>query len=288
MKRLIFLMLAVGFALHTEAASTVDAANRYAYGANIGWLDWRGDSNNGAIIGDYVCSGYIYSANVGWINLGNGSPTNGIRYLNLSASDFGVNQDGLGNLRGNAWGANIGWIAFENTGVPKVDLFTGNLSGYVWSANCGWISLSNAVAYVQTDTISPGAMDTNGLPIAWEMNYFGHTSVDPNADPDHDGISNLQEYQAGTNPNDAKDSLRITASGVSFVSGNDNDTLVWNSHPTRQYRIQQRTNLISANWIDAGVLLSPDSGTNTTRTLQFSGPASQRFFRVQAVKPLAP
>jgi len=288
MKRLVFLLLVASVFSRVEAATTIDAGNRYAYGANIGWLDWRGDSNNGANIGDYVCSGYIYSANVGWINLGNGSPTNGIRYLNLSASDFGVNQDGLGNLRGNAWGANIGWIAFENTGAPKVDLFTGNLSGYVWSANCGWISLSNAVAYVQTDTISPGAMDTNGLPIAWEMNYFGHTSVDPNADPDHDGISNLQEYQAGTNPNDAKDSLRITASGVSFVSGNDNDTLVWNSHPTRQYRIQQRTNLISAIWIDAGVLLAPDSGTNTTRTLQFTGPALQRYFRVQAVKPLAP
>jgi hypothetical protein len=288
MKRLIFLVLAAGVVSHAQSASTIDAANRYAYGANIGWLDWRGDSNNGAVIGDYVCSGYIYSANVGWINLGSGSPTNGIHYQNLSASDFGVNQDGLGNLRGYAYGANVGWIAFEDTGAPKVDLFTGNLSGYVWSANCGLISLSNAVAYVQTDTISPGAMDTNGLPIAWEMIYFGQTGVDPTADPDHDGMSNLQEYQAGTNPNDAKDNLRIAASGVSFVGGNDNDTLVWTSHPTRQYRIQQRTNLVSPTWVDAGVLLSPDSGTNTTRTLQFSGPASQRFLRIQAVKPLTP
>src|ERR1039458_43769 len=111
MKRLIFALIVMGFALRAEAVTTMDAANRYAYGANIGWLDWRGDTNNGAIIGDYVCSGYIYSANVGWINLGNGNPTNGIRYLNLSASDFGVNQDGLGNLRGYAYGANIGWIA---------------------------------------------------------------------------------------------------------------------------------------------------------------------------------
>ena len=281
-------MLAAGFVLHTEAASTVDAANRYAYGANIGWLEWRGDNNNGAIIGDYVCSGFIYFANVGWINLGSGSPTNGIRYQNLSASDFGVNQDGLGNLRGYAYGANIGWITFENTGVPKVDLFTGNLSGSVWSANCGWISLSNAVAYVQTDTITPGALAPDGLPIAWLLANFGTTNVNANADPDGDGLSNFQEYQAGTNPNDAKDSLRITASGVSFVGGNDSDTLVWNSHPTRQYRVQQTTNLISATWMDAGILLSPDSGTNTTRTLQFAGPASQRFFRIQAIKPLTP
>jgi hypothetical protein len=273
-----------------QAATTIDAANKYAYSANLGWANWRGDTANGAVIGEYVCSGYIYSANVGWIALGSGTPTNGIYYQNLSASDFGVNQDGLGNLRGYAYGANIGWIAFEQTyGQPKVNLATGNLSGYVWSANCGWISLSNAVAYVQTDSIQQGALAPNGLPIAWLLANFGTTNVNANADPDHDGMSNLQEYLAGTNPNDANDCLRITAIGVRFLSGgNDNDTLVWTSHPTRQYRIQQRTNLAGGAWMDAGLLLSPDAGTNTTRTVQFSGPMPQRFIRVQAVKPLEP
>ena len=57
-----------------HAATTIDAANKYAYGANIGWMDWRGDTANGTVIGDYVCMGYIYAANVGWINLGSGSP----------------------------------------------------------------------------------------------------------------------------------------------------------------------------------------------------------------------
>ena len=163
------------------------------------------------------------------------------------------------------------------------------MSGYVWSANCGWISLSNAVAYVQTDSIQQGALAPNGLPIAWLLANFGTTNVNANADPDHDGLSNLQEYLAGTNPNGANDCLRITAIGVRFLSGgNDNDTLVWTSHPTRQYRIQQRTNLAGGAWVDAGVLLSPDAGTNTTRTLQFSGPMPRRFLRIQAVKPLEP
>jgi hypothetical protein len=35
------------------------------------------------------------------------------------------------------------------------------------------------------------------------MHYFGHLGVDPNADPDHDGLSNLQEYQHNTNPTNA-------------------------------------------------------------------------------------
>src|SRR5215831_3997694 len=138
------------------AATTIDPVNKYAYGANIGWMDWRGDTNNGAVIGEYVCSGSIYSANVGWINLGSGAPANQIHYQNNSPADFGVNQDGLGNLRGYAYGANIGWINFEATGAPRVDLLTGSLTGSVYSANCGWISLSNAAAFVQTDTIPRG------------------------------------------------------------------------------------------------------------------------------------
>ena len=157
------------FTLIVTLPTTIDAGNRYAYGANFGWMDWRGNSNNGAVLGQYVCSGYIYSANAGWINLGGGLPANGIQYQNDSAADFGVNADSQGNLRGYAYGADIGWINFEETGAPQLSLRTGNLSGYVWSANCGWISLSNAVAYVQTDTLWPGPLDPDGsgLPTAW-------------------------------------------------------------------------------------------------------------------------
>ena len=32
------------------------------------------------------------------------------------------------------------------------------------------------------------------------MIYFGHLGVDPNADPDQDGLSNLEEYRNNTNP----------------------------------------------------------------------------------------
>ena len=36
--------------------------------------------------------------------------------------------------------------------------------------------------------------------ICWRFNNFGHIRVDPNADPDCDGRSNLQEFQDGTQP----------------------------------------------------------------------------------------
>ncbi len=268
-----------------KAATTIDSANPNAYGANIGWLNWHGDAANGAVIGEFVCSGYIYSANVGWINLGSGSPTNGIYYQNLSANDFGVNQDGLGNLRGFAYGANIGWINFENNGAPKVDLVTGNLSGYGWSANCGWISLSNAVAYVQTDAIQQGTLAPDGLPIAWLLANFGTANINANADPDGDGMSNAQEYQAGTDPNNANSNLKITA--YTFAQGGTNAALTWNSVTTRYYYLQKALNLNSNIWTDSGLGLVTPAGSSTSGSFRDTN-APIRFYRVQAVRPLTP
>lgn len=272
-----------------RGATTIDPFNQYAYGANFGWLDWSGGSSQtatGVVIGQYVCSGYIYSANVGWINLGSGSPANQIQYQNDSASDFGVNQDGLGNLTGYAYGANIGWITFEQTyGQPRINLVTGQLSGSVWSANCGWISLSNAVAHVQTDSILPGALDANGLPIAWELQNFGQTGVDPNADPDHDGMSNQQEYLAGTDPNDASSDLKITA--YAFASGGTSAALTWNSVPTRFYYLQKSLNLGTGVWTDSGLGLITPMGNSTFGNFTDTN-APVRFYRVEAVRPLTP
>lgn len=45
-------------------------------------------------------------------------------------------------------------------------------------------------------------LDGNGLPDYWERYYFGLIGVDPNDDPDFDGMNNYAEYRAGTNPLD--------------------------------------------------------------------------------------
>jgi hypothetical protein len=267
------------------AATTIDETNRFGYGATVGWFDWFAGGSNGVVIGDYVCSGYEYCGNVGWIDFGNGNPTNGTRYQNVSSSDFGVNQDGFGNLRGYAYGANIGWINFENIGNPHIDLRTGIFSGYAWSANVGWISLSNAIAYVQTDKILPGQLDSNGLPYAWELTYFSQTGINPDADSDGDGASNYSEYLAGTNPTNAADFLRITS--TTFSPGGTNTSLTWSSTPSRLYSIQKTLSLTNI-WADSGLgFISPAGGATTTATFNDSS-APIRYFRIQAVSPLAP
>jgi hypothetical protein len=285
LKLTLFFLLATSFC--ARAGTTIDKFNRNSYGANFGWMDWYADGANGAVIGDYVCSGYLYAANVGWINLGSGSPANGIYYQNLSSNDFGVNQDGLGHLTGYAWGANIGWINFEQTyGQPKINLLTGQMSGSVWSANCGWISLSNATALVQTDTLYPGPLASNGLPSPWLLTYFGTTRVDPNSDPTGKGMTVEQDYFAGTNPDDPNSVLQITAE--QFAPGGTKATLTWLSHPTRLYYIEKNLTLDSANWVDSGIgVIAPSAGSSTTISIGDKA-APERFYRVKAVLPLYP
>ncbi|MGH7953403.1 MAG: hypothetical protein ACREFE_16025 [Limisphaerales bacterium] len=43
--------------------------------------------------------------------------------------------------------------------------------------------------------------DGTGMSDGWEWQHFGHTGIDPNADPDGDGLSNYQEFMGGTDPN---------------------------------------------------------------------------------------
>ena len=80
--------------------------------------------------------------------------------------------------------------------------------------------------------------DGDGMPEGWEtangLNPNG--SSDSSKDDDGDGVSNLAEYRAGTNPQDAMSYLRIQ----SLVINNANEVQVtWGSASNRLYSIQR-------------------------------------------------
>lgn len=290
------LLFSLNVLIASHAATTISPINRFNFAANLGWMEVRGDDANGAVIGEFVCSGFIYAANAGWIHLGNGAPANGIRYQNNSATDFGVNHDGVGNLRGYAYGANIGWLTFTNRDAsgaifdgPRVDLATGRMSGLIWSANCGWISLSNQFAFVQTDSIRTGVdSDGDGIPDAWERLKFGNlAAANGTSDGDGDGFPDLNEYRADTEPTDPNSNLRITY--YSADPGGLSAKMEWTSVATRHYRILMRTEVDSGlTWREVGLgVILPDTGSTTTRNVIDSG-SPQRFFRVEAFRPLSP
>jgi len=302
MKKLcVFLILIVPLLAH-GSGTTIDPTNYAAWGANIGWTNWLADSSaDGVIVGQYVCSGWIYAANVGWINMGTAfTPSAGhIQYTNASATDFGVNvqydstQPGYAILRGYAYGANIGWINFESTGNPRVSFFTGVLSGYAYSANCGWINLNgldsgSVLRYVQTDHIAVNDSNGNGIPDEWELTYFGALlapGAQNNQGSNGNGMTILQDYQAGISPLIPNNGLRITA--YSTNSGGTSSLITFTSTTARLYTIEVNTDLtLPLNWTDSGLgIFAPDQGSSTTRNVTQAS-AATKFFRVKTTPPL--
>ena len=119
--------------------------------------------------------------------------------------------------------------------------------------------------------------DANGLPDWWELQYFGHlTGTDPNADPDQDGMSNLEEWLAGTNPTNASSCLRL----VALPSNNTNAFVVsWPSVAGKYYWLECATNLLTGfnSVVQTNIAATAPTNTATDTTIL---PGNARFYRV--------
>jgi subtilisin family serine protease len=119
--------------------------------------------------------------------------------------------------------------------------------------------------------------DTNGLPDWWELQYFGHlTGTVPNADADHDGMSNLAEWLAGTNPTNANSCLRLMA----LPSNNLNAFVVsWPSVVGKYYRLERATNLLIGfnSVVRTNIAATAPTNTETDTAIL---PSNARFYRV--------
>lgn len=120
--------------------------------------------------------------------------------------------------------------------------------------------------------------DGNGVADAWEQQYFGRIGVDPNADPDGDGLNNLREYRAGTNPNNGQSRFEVVE--INPVLGGFQ--LLWSSEPLRTYRVRRSTTLLNstANYqvIGSGLLATPPFNQFVDTT---AAGGSQSFYLIQ-------
>ena len=111
----------------------------------------------------------------------------------------------------------------------------------------------------------PIVIDANGLPVDWELLYFGRTGIDAAADADNDGMSNLAEYLAGTDPTDPDSALAFTE--ATLISGGIR--LGWPTTGNQTYIVQRSVDL-SQGFVDVatGVVSTPPltSWTDTSAT----------------------
>ncbi|MEY4440876.1 MAG: hypothetical protein RLY49_502 [Candidatus Parcubacteria bacterium] len=131
MKKAIVVLSMLVLAPQYAGATNIDSFNRYAWGENIGWIDFGSDLGNTEVTGSEL-NGYAYSSNTGWISL-NCSNTE-----NCDSVNYGVTNDGEGALNGYAWGENTGWIDFSGVSIDA----NGDFLGYAYSPNVGYVSFN--------------------------------------------------------------------------------------------------------------------------------------------------
>ena len=272
------------------AQSTISTTDKYAYAANAGWIDFRTSAADGVRVADTFLFGFAYAANFGYIHFGTTSPAvgpaNGHTYANSSATDYGVNLSPIGLLTGYAYAPNVGYIQFEQTlGQPKLNFLTGVFTGHAYSANVGWIALATPLSALATTTISRPDTDADGIPDDWEYLYFNNlTTATATSDKDHDGASDLAEYNAGTDPTDRNSKLRITAH--TYNATLTQATLTWTTVPTRRYRLEYDNDLLGI-WTNSALgTFDPDAGGTTVRLLTPLSATPRRYFRAVAIQPL--
>jgi hypothetical protein len=144
----LFLALGVGA---VYAAGNIDATHKWAWGSNVGWINFNPTHGGGVTVYEDHLEGYAWGENIGWIRLGTHTGGGTYTYANTAPDNYGVNYDSNGNLSGYAWGSNVGWINFSPTHGQQatIDPATGEFDGYVWGENVGWIHLrgTGAIAY---------------------------------------------------------------------------------------------------------------------------------------------
>jgi hypothetical protein len=121
----------------------------------------------------------------------------------------------------------------------------------------------------------------DGIPNWWKQQY-GFDPFDPavaGADPDHDGVSNLQEYLSGTNPTNAASRFTIT----SLALTNGNVRVRWSAVGGRHYVLQTNSALGTAFSDASPVIAIPGTVEMVTNYLDPGAATNSKthFYRVR-------
>ena len=128
--------------------------------------------------------------------------------------------------------------------------------------------------------VGPSDSDNNGLPDAWEIHRFGSIGQNPAADPNGDGLSLLNEYILGGNPNllqpgrdDAGKPVLVLDARAAFGPGY--------TGKIRKFRLLTNATLDAGGW-QAVPGYEAVTGDNLPRSTAVPEAEERRFYKVAA------
>lgn len=124
------------------------------------------------------------------------------------------------------------------------------------------------------DPESPVDADGDGMPDQWEAATFGPNGASNGSDPDHDRVSNLQEYVAGTDP--------LDSNSVFVVKMEEGYRISWEPKPGRTYSIWRATDIQNFSEVAEGIQGFYQQGPVSMTWLDREPPGGPVFYRVHA------
>ncbi len=198
------------------------------------------------------------------------------------------------------------WFGIEPThSYNLVDLMSENPTNYVWGSNRYGTSLLDDglgvwlhedayagkqaqylklvdvdVTYPDYTTHKDWDSDADGLPDWWEdLNGLDSSSSvgddGADGDKDGDGMSNMDEFRAGTDPDDSDDYLTVV---IEPISGGVQ--VEWTAVPDVNYQLESAEKLVPPDWVEKGGLRTANS-TVESDTDYDAGSVTSRFYRVR-------
>jgi len=124
----------------------------------------------------------------------------------------------------------------------------------------------------------------DGIPDWWRQYYFGGDGITTNAqsgataDPDGDGMSNLTEYQAGSNPIDKRSVVRVFALDTTGNVVN----LHFNTELGQSFFLERTTDLMTGGWTNVGSNVWGRTDSATVGDV-WSNKSVKAFYRIRVL-----